>query len=104
MDFIACASSIDTVKVQEVIKFDTASTEAYFLFGGDKDLLDYLAAIRATAEQCNTAHAVALGIPGPPNPQRTELTQRMLKGKEWLIDQSSAARQKFAPYLSFSQA
>ena len=101
MDFIGHASSTDATSVQEIIKFDTARTEALFLFGGDKELLDYLASIRAKSEEAHTAHAIAQGIPGPPNAQRTELTQRILKAKEWLFDQPNVAKEKFARYLSF---
>ena len=102
LDFIGEVCS-DAVRQEQVVKFDIARNEAFFLFGRDKGILDYLQLLRQKAQDHQTFKSQAEGIPGPPNPERSHYVQQMLKIKEWFFNQPDVARTKFAAYLSFKK-
>jgi hypothetical protein len=81
---------------EQVVKFDTAQSEAFFLFAGDADLLKFLDDLRQKAKDLALWKEQAKG-----QGVGSEASQEWEKLNNWFHDQLDAAKHKFAPYLSF---
>lgn len=81
---------------EQVVKFDVARSEAFFLFAGDTDLLRFLDDLRLKAKDLASwkEQAKGQGIESEASKERDKLNN-------WFHDQFDAAKHKFAPYLSF---
>jgi hypothetical protein len=100
--FLRAASSQD-VKPDDMIAFDRARNEAFFLFGNDPAIVKYLKSLRDTADTYNSVHSQTKELSGSQDEsaiqlrkKRDELWKRILSGHD-------TAPQKFAPYLSFGK-
>ena len=80
----------------QVVKFDMARREAYFLFAGDDDLLKFLDDLRQKAQDLATwkQQAKGQGVGSEASTERDKLNN-------WFHNQFEVAKLKFAPYLSF---
>jgi len=94
-EFISSVVS-GVVGPQQVVKFDIARNEAYFLFAGDTELMRFLDGLRQKAqelaswkEQAKEIHQVG----SEPSEQRDALVK-------WFFDQPDVARARFAAHLS----
>jgi hypothetical protein len=86
-------------KQTDITDFDTARTEAYFLFGNDPQLMRYLREIRDQAQKyrgLQTKAKVERGIP-----QGDATIEEMEKCLSWFFDQIDRSKEEFAPFLSF---
>ncbi|MGA2868940.1 MAG: hypothetical protein ABSF34_07255 [Verrucomicrobiota bacterium] len=81
---------------EQVVKFDIARSEAYFLFAGDNDLLKFLDDLRQKAGDLATWKEQAKG-----QEVGSEASKEREKLNNWFHDQFDAAKHRFAPYLSF---
>jgi len=91
--------SSDGIGQEEMARFDTARDEAFFLFAGETDLLNYLEELRKKAADYSLwrFQAKGKGVGSEESKQRDKLN-------EWLYSQlHGGAKAKFAPHLSFPQ-
>jgi hypothetical protein len=96
-DFIG-GCTCDNVGQQEMIQFDTARREAFFLFAGDADLLNYLAEIRQKAGELAIAKSqakVQAHLGSPASKDRDAI-------RDWFQAQLNAVNDRFVPHLSFA--
>ena len=96
MDFLGHVISSQITNPEEVRRFDTARSEAYFLFAGDKDLLKYLDEVRQRASDYAIwkEQSKGRGVGSEESKQRENVSG-------WLYAQLNSARDKFLPHLSF---
>lgn len=82
----------------QVIKFDMARREAYFLFAGDDDLLKFLDDLRQKAQDLATwkQQAKGQGVGSEASKERDRLNN-------WFHNQFEVAKLRFAPYLSLRE-
>ena len=93
----------DSVGQNQVIAFDVARNEAFFLFAADREIMAYLDQIRSKAQDHNIWKSQAKSITGSPSPERSECVKQMLAITDWFFKQPDEARKIFAPYLSFKR-
>jgi hypothetical protein len=91
----------DEIDRNQVVCYDIACQEAFFLFAEDVALLEYLTSLRKKGGDYNSLKSQAQDIPGEPNPQRTELTNQMNQIKDWFFQQPDVVKRKFARHISF---
>ena len=96
-DFIG-GCTCDNVGQQQVVQFDVARREAFFLFAGDTDLLNYLADIRQKAADLALAKSQAIEQAHPGSPASKERDAI----RDWFQVQLNAVNDRFAPHLSFA--
>ena len=102
LEFIA-AAWCDTVSPDVIARFDVARREAYFLFGQDRKIVDYLNLVRQKAEERSTLKSQASEIEGPRNPERTSRVNDITEIINWFSQQREVAQQIFSGYMSFKK-
>ncbi len=90
----------ESIGQEQMARFDTARDEAYFLFAGETDLLNYLDELREKSKDYAIwrSQAKGKGVGSEESKQRDKIN-------EWFYSQlHRGAKAKFVPYLSFPEA
>ena len=99
VDFIrnVMALKADNLSQEQMVDFEAARSEAFFLFAGDTDLLNYLEQLRNKSQEYFYLKSQAKGkaMEGEEGKQRNKIN-------DWLYAQlRGSVRDKFVPHLSF---
>ena len=99
-DFISAVAWDMSGKIgqEEVVKFDIAQREAYFLFAGNNDLLKFLDELRQKAQDLALWNEQAKG-----QGVGSEASKEREKLNNWFHDQFDVAKHKFASHLSLRE-
>ncbi|HUD48011.1 MAG TPA: hypothetical protein VMR33_14350 [Candidatus Baltobacteraceae bacterium] len=100
--FLRAAASQD-VKLDEMIAFDKARNEAFFLFGNDPKIVKYLKSLRDTADAYNTVRSQTKELSGSDDDVAIELRKKRNQIQEKILSEHNIAPLKFAPYLAFGK-
>jgi hypothetical protein len=96
VDFIGSVVS-NGAHQAEVVQFDIARSEAFFLFAGDAALLNYLNELRQRAGDLQVWKSQAKEQASPSSEGATQRDKLI----QWFHSQLEASRGKFVPHLSF---
>jgi hypothetical protein len=101
LNFLRSACS-DCVNQPDIETFDLARNEAFFLFGEDCEIFNYLRLIREKAREYALLKSRAKEMAGSNDSLAHEIRLQRNGAQQWLLEQHDIVPDKFAAYLSFN--